>query len=214
MPGLARRALTGVTKMKHLLLGLALVLVVGVLQAQDAPKVQEPEYINVFFVLNPADGSLLPLERQTGVAKVKLKGLGFGGAAASIQITGERSSVRFKADKQPSFVVKLPSPQTDPASAVQFFSWQAKKGVRSRLIGEAGAMGMSATARSADSSIPFDAARYGESSIKLTPTTPLAPGEYGLGPATTYDSLGLPQNYNAFSFGIDSADANPEPKPK
>lgn len=200
--------------MKRVLLSLILGLMAGVLQAQNATKVQEPEYINVFFVLNPADGSLVPLERQTAIGRFKSKALGLGGGAISIEINGEKSPIRFKADQQPSFVVRLASQQTDPAGAVQFFLWQSKKGVRSHPITEVASMGLSAKDASAGASVSFDAARYGESSIRLAPTKPLAPGEYALGPTMAHDALGAPQNYNAFSFGIDPPEEKPESKQK
>ena len=199
--------------MRRVLLGVILGLIVGVLQAQNATEVQEPEYINVFCALNPMDGSLVPLERQTGAVKVKARGLGFAGATVSLEVKGEKSSTRFKADQQPSFVVRLASPQTDPAGAVRFFSWQSKKGVRFQVVGEGG--GFTAfKAGSTETSIPFDATRYGESSIKFAPTKPLAPGEYGLGPALTLDRAAFSSSYNAFSLGIDPSDENAQPERK
>jgi hypothetical protein len=188
--------------MKRVLVVLILGFMAGVVQAQNATKVQEPEYINVFFALSPTDGALVPLERQTGAVKGKLRGLGFGGMTASVEVKSEKSSIRFKADLQPSFVVRLASPQTDPSGAVRFFSWQPKKGVRSLVIGEGGGF-TAVKVGSGESYIEFDAARYGESSVRISPTKPLAPGEYGFGAALALDAAGLSSNYNSFSFGID-----------
>jgi len=187
----------------HLTVAVLLILLTAPLstRAQNAAKVQEPEYKNVFFALSTTDASLLPLERQTGTLQEKV---GFGGGESFAEIKGERSPIRFKADQQLSFVVRLDSPETDPGSAVQFFSWQPKKNGRKLVISKAGVMGTSGTTGFAR--IPFDAGRYGESSAKVTPTKPLAPGEYGLG-----SPLGNP---NLFSFGIDPPDEKSESKPK
>lgn len=192
----------------HLTVAVLLILLTAPLstRAQNAKKVQEPEYTNVFFALSTTDASLLPLERQTATLGGKVKALGFGGGESFVEVKGERSPIRFKADQQLSFVVRLDSPETDPGRAVQFFSWQPKKNGRSLVISKAGGMGTSSTTGFADSAIPFDAGRYGESSAKVTPTKPLAPGEYGLGSPSG--------NPNLFSFGIDPPDEKSESKPK
>jgi hypothetical protein len=56
---------------------------------QEVKKVQEPEYLGIFFLLDSSTGNLVPLERQTAESKVKVKAMGFGGAKSTIEIKGE-----------------------------------------------------------------------------------------------------------------------------
>ena len=77
-----------------LLMALLSFAVSGQTAATEKPKVQEPEYIGVFMGLNES-GDLIELERLKTQVKFRLKGLGFGGAEASLQVPGEKSSIRL-----------------------------------------------------------------------------------------------------------------------
>jgi hypothetical protein len=163
---------------------------------QESGKVQEPEYIGVFFLLEPATGNLIPLERQTPEGKIKLKAMGFGGGESVLEVKGEKSPVRFRADQKLEFVVLVSSQQTDPQGIIQFFSLESKKGKRQLVISKAGSMGMSGKSVTSERAVPFNAAKYGASSFRIVPLQNLVPGEYG---------LGAPGNHDGFCFGIDPA---------
>jgi hypothetical protein len=178
-----------------LLIVISLVLFVIPLMAQEAKKVQEPEYLGVFFYL--ADkGDLRALERQTPEQKVKVKGFGFGGGEGYMQVAGEKAPVRFKADAKMEFVVLAASQQTDPMSLIQFYSFESVKGIRRLMMAKVGSMGMSSKDVTNQAAISFNAAKYGASSFKIVPAYELKPGEYCLSTATTA---------TAFCFGIDAA---------
>ena len=163
--------------------------------AQETKKVQEPEYLSVFFYLE-GTGDLRSLERQTPEQKVKVKGFGFGGGEGYMQIKGEKSPVRFKNDSKLEFVVLAASQQTDPMSLIQFYSFEPKKGLRQLMMAKVGSMGMSSKDVTNQSSVSFNAAKFGASSFKIAPAYELRPGEYCLSTASTA---------TAFCFGIDAA---------
>ncbi len=81
------------------------------LLAQDAPKVQEPEYLGIVNVLD-SSGNLQPLERQR--AKHQSKTNLFGFIKGTTIISGAHSPIRFSADQPLEFVVKLETAGYDP----------------------------------------------------------------------------------------------------
>lgn len=165
---------------------------------QEIKKVQEPEYLGIFFLLEPSTGNLIPLERQTAESKVKVKAMGFGGGESSLEIKGEKSPVRFKEGQKLEFVVLVSSQQIDPQGIIQFFSLESKKGKRRLMLAKASSMGMSGKSVMSERAIPFNAAKYGTSSFKISPAQDLPPGEY---------TLGAPGNNDGFCFGIDPTDS-------
>lgn len=175
-----------------------LLLLVDTAVSQETKMVQEPEYIGVFFHLE-GKGDLDGLERQMPEQKVKVKGFGFGGGEGYMQIKGEKSPIRFKTDSKLEFVVLAASQQTDPMSLIQFYSFEPKKGMRQLMMAKVGSMGISSKDVTNQSSVSFNAAKYGASSFKITPAYELKPGEYCLSTASTA---------TAFCFGIDAA-SNP-----
>src|SRR5260221_4487413 len=77
-----------VTDMKvSIVLGLFLANLV--LVAQDGKSVAEPEYTNVFYRVDPNNGSLQPLERQ--IFSVSRRSKGFTGVISTAFVEGERS---------------------------------------------------------------------------------------------------------------------------
>jgi len=173
---------------------LSALLILSLQPLQAVSKIVEPEYIGVFAALDPSTGALIELERRTNTERIKIKGLGFGGGEAYLQIPGERSPVRFKGDAVPAFVVRVASQQSDPQSSIRLVSWRVDKRARHISIGKAGAFGVGATSGAEESLLPFNATRYGEISFKIVPAQSLPPGEYAFGMADGRES---------FSFGID-----------
>lgn len=175
-----------------------LVILCHAVYAQETKKVQEPEYLGTFFLVDSDTGNLIPLERQTGESKVKIKAMGFGGGEGAIEFKGEKSPVRFKEGQKLEFVVLVASQQTDPQTVIQFFSLESKKGKRRLLIAKASFIGTSSGTVTSKSAVPFNAAKHGMSSFRIIPAQNLAPGEYTLsGPGTN----------DGFCFGIDAANS-------
>lgn len=165
---------------------------------QEVKKVQEPEYLGVFFLLDSSTGNLVPLERQTPVSKTKAAGL--DGMKSTIEIKGEKSPIRFKEGQKLEFVVLVSSQQTDPQGILQFFSLESKNGKRQLLIAKRSSMGTTVKTTANERAVPFNATKYGTSSFKITSAQNLPPGEY---------TLGAPGNNDGFCFGIDPADQKP-----
>ena len=118
-----------------------LLLLVHTAVSQETKKVQEPEFIGVFFNLGE-NGDLRALERQTPESKIKIKAFGYGGGEGYLQISGEKAPIRFKSDAKLEFVVLAASQQTDPMSLIQFYSFEPTKGMRRLMITKVGSMGM------------------------------------------------------------------------
>jgi hypothetical protein len=161
--------------------------------AQDAKKVEEPEYINVMFALDSNMG-LKALERQTPNAGMKVKALGYGGARSVMLFKGKNSPIRFSAEHKPEFVVRLGTREVDPATLIQFFALKVVQGNRELQIVKTGFMNMKGQATLGEAGVPFNVSKYGESSVKITPISLLAPGEYTL--STTSSKEG-------YLFGVD-----------
>jgi hypothetical protein len=176
---------------------LFLVCVIAV--GQDTKKIQEPEYVGVFFLLEPSSGALVPLERQRPEVKMKVKAMGFGGGESSIEFKGEKSSIRFKSDQPLFFVVRAASQQIDPNSYLQFFSLESKKDKRKLIVAKASSMGLSGKSVVNTRAVLFNVEKYGESSFKISPAQKLPPGEYVLSGEGINDG---------FCFGIDPPDVS------
>jgi FtsP/CotA-like multicopper oxidase with cupredoxin domain len=172
-------------------ISLSCVLCVAI--AQDATKVQEPEFIGIFTVLD-ASGVLQPLERQATQSQVKTKMMGYRGGTATRIITGTRSPVRFPAGQKLEFVVKLDTKGQDPSLFVHLAPLVVEKHQREFVIAKAGAFGRNARSTANDTLVATNVAKYGEQSYRIVPIDLLAPGEYAIG-----STGGL-----AFCFGVDA----------
>ena len=166
---------------------------------QDVKKVQEPEYLGIFFLLDASTGNLIPLERQTPQYNLKAKAMGLGGVKSLLEIKGEKSPIRFKEGQQLEFVVLIPSQQTDPQGILQFFSLESLKGKRQLILAKEGLTSAGPKSVVSSKAVPFNAAKYGTSSFKITSAQNLSPGEYVLSTTSTNDG---------FCFGIDPANPN------
>ncbi len=153
----------------------------------------EPEYNFVIAALDSTGPRLIELERQTPDVATKVRGLGFGGAQSGYVVPSEKSTVRFPANRQLEFVIRVESRATDPQQQIQFIHWQPKEGNRYLIMAKASAFrgGRSTVDESA---IKFSAEKYGQSSFRFWPIKPLPPGEY---------AVSSPKTADAFCFGID-----------
>jgi hypothetical protein len=180
----------------------AVIFSLSQIKAIAAPtRTVEPEYIGVFVALDPSSGALIELERHTTTQHTKLKGLGFGGGEGYLEVPGERSPIRFKADAVPPFLVRAASQQADPQSSIRLISWTVEKGSRRVTVATVGPMGIGTKTGVDENLLLFNATRYGESSFKIVPAQPLRPGEYALGRPAGIETHGAGQD--SFSFGID-----------
>jgi len=173
-------------------------------QVSSVPK--EPEFVNSFSYLEK-DGVFRPLERQSARPGAKAKGLGFGGARASYVIPNDRSTVRFSADTDLSFIVRPAGPtgpggaaasDVDPATIVQLYRLKVIKGQRELQI-VTGSLFRGSKGTQEESAVQFEITKYGKQSVVIKPLKPLPPGEYMWAANATFM---VPQ---AYCFGVDSA---------
>ena len=165
------------------------------LWAQEAtPPV--PQFDSVFYRYDHAAGKLVDLEHQLAAAASKPKALGLAGYKAFFYLRGAKSSVRFQASDAPEFVVSLPN-RMDPHT-IQFFVLRQRKDQRELVEQESNRpspLGVGASHNILDrSEVPIEIRKYGESSYRLIPSSPLAPGEYAFSFST---------NNVAYAFGVD-----------
>jgi hypothetical protein len=175
-------------------------------QSVNVSKIQEPEFMWTFYLLDSNTGSLSPLERQKPEhikKSVKIEGL--GGGQELIQLKGMRSPLKFKEGQQLEFIVMVPSQNADPQEIIQFYSLESDKNkdIR-RLIGRKSSFGMFSDKSKSllgESEIAFNASKYGATSLKISPDEGLIPGEYAFtGPSVR----------DAFCFSVDPSPANQE----
>ena len=89
--------------------------------------------------------------------------------------------MRFAPDTRPDFVIQAPQ-NVDPLSLVQIVRLTVRKGHREMITAQShGFMGFGGIRTEQDKeSVSFQASKYNASSIKITPTEGLAPGEYAI----------------------------------
>jgi hypothetical protein len=168
----------------------------------ESHKIKEPEYVGVFFRLNPKDGELIPLERQNTQMRAVAGGFIAIGAKVAAQVDGEKSPIRFKRGDKLDFVVKLNSQQNDPQSQIGFASFESGKGKRQIVLAKGSAapfVGTSVKDVSQSKIVSDNVVKYGESSFKVSPVEQLAPGEY---------VLGIKGVAVSFCFGVDSDESS------
>jgi hypothetical protein len=138
-------------------------------------KTLDPEYFSVFYYISPA-GDLAELERQLPRPALR-------DSREFLQVAGEKSPIRLGADSKMEFVIRV---SEDPASAkasVQFYRFEAQNGMRQISLKKT-------------QSIAVSAEKYSDSSLKLVPTSKLAPGEY---------CFSRTRIIQGFCFGVDAA---------
>ncbi len=152
-----------------------------------------PEYSGNFVAQTPAGYS--DLERVTPHVKTK-SGLmvAFGGRVhVMIELSGAHSPVRLQATSPLKFVLRVSSQANDPQAFVQFIAF--KSGDNDRTIELASGSAFGGTRDSSqDSAVPFSAKKFGSEYFIITPSSPLADGEY---------CLSTKEDKGAYCFGID-----------
>lgn len=166
--------------------------------AQETKKTQEPEFTGIVYFLDLATGKLIDLERQMPVAKSKVKAFGYGGMSVSLEMSGEKSPVRFKPDQKLAFVVRVVDPREDPNGTFGISSYESKKGKRVKGVIKVKPLGLGASTPAATQTLDVKFARYGGSSMTMEILSQLVPGEYCIGHATSKAN---------FCFGVDSTES-------
>lgn len=165
--------------------------------AQEPPKLQEPEYVNSFFLLDSKAG-LLPLERESVGVAGKGRVFLFGQAGVSYEIQHDRSPVRRPEGSPLEIVVRLDNHEIDPANLVLLYPLRVVKGKRQLLISGIGGLSRHTKSDLQSKQIAMTFVKYGQASLKITPADPLTPGEYAIA-IQTHD-----QQPTAYCFGIDA----------
>jgi hypothetical protein len=146
-----------------------LVLPLGISKAQNTPtKPVEPTAIGVVYRLDPVSQELkkLPDEQWKQVN-------GRNMLDVVIQVPGVGSSFRAKAGEKSEFVFKTGSPEK-----VSLYTFVLKKNKREFQIQKQPSRFNPATEPVRGLSV--EVSKFGESSYKLVPASPLTPGEYAI----------------------------------
>jgi hypothetical protein len=176
-------------------------LCIGAAQEAQKATVQEPEYLGQPHYVDPISGVLNGLEKQRAVIKVGMNLI--GDMKGKYELKGGKSPVRLSSNQKMEFVVRVASPQVDPNSVLQLVLLKAKSSKRELLAMKGGIFG-DMTFNSHAGTIELNASRYGESSLKITPVQPLAPGEYAL-KAPDESGMGSAQSQIFYCFGVEAS---------
>lgn len=133
----------------------------------------EPEWPGQVVLL--ADGKLVPLENQRPQTSTKVKGLGFGGGTMAFVYQGTTSPTRVKTAE---FLVRLAAGENPNTVILGLSPMVKEKGNRLLVAQKVGGLirGFKTSTGSDGLEVRFE--KYGTTSAKIVPTTPLAPGEY------------------------------------
>lgn len=143
--------------------------------AQNYEPEFEGEVIGVF-----PDGTTRKFEKHnvriTTGAGVYIAGFAASKQKTKVVIDGGQAGVRFDGSQPIELIVRAKDNKADPMSIVRIFRMKASKKNRSAVIAAVGSFSVSSNTMEY---LPFSAAKYGESSYRLTldkrPT-----GEYGI----------------------------------
>jgi hypothetical protein len=156
-------------------------------------KLPEPASIGVFYFLDSPNNSLLSMERQVAVSKMR----GLLKEQFVIQLQGEKSTFRLRNHQKMEFVVSLFN-GVDPNN-YRLFLLNVKQGKRELILAEATLKG----SKSNFVQVPFDVTKFGEA-YKYAPSQALSPGEYAFFRRGSND---------AFLFGVDAPKEEENKKP-
>jgi hypothetical protein len=166
----------------------------GVAHAQDAPKLPEPQYLGTVYWFDAAGAKLSTLDRARLVVAAKMKAFGYGGVKGTLQAPGQKAAVRFTADQKLEFVFQAQL-NVDPQTIAEIVAFDMKKDHRELVSMESNGPFGGVKAGERRGEVPFQAAKYSESSIKISPTDPLKPGEY---------AVRIQSSPEVFCFGVDA----------
>jgi len=152
--------------MRNLVAVLILVLPLGLSKAQSAPaRPVEPSAIGVVYRLDPTSQELKRLPDEPW----KESNDKFPPYDQFVAVSGQSSSFRIRSGERIDFVFQTGSPEK-----VSLYRLIQKKKKR-QLYYEKNWVTIAPI-----KGLPADVSKYGESSYKLVPASPLAPGEYAI----------------------------------
>jgi hypothetical protein len=143
-------------------------------------KAPEPDAIGVFFYLDPAAQTLKRLPQED----FKKRTGGFGSVTTSIRVSGDASAFHFAGSDKTTFVFKVF--KDEEASRAKLFLFNVKGAEREYDLGK-----WKRRDYTPNVGLSVNIAKFGESSFKLTPETPLSPGEYALTLGPTVFTFGV-----------------------
>jgi hypothetical protein len=150
-------------------------------EAQTATdKALEPASIGVFFYLDSSTQTLKRLPQE----EFKKHSGGFASLTQSIRVSGDASSFRFTGNDKTTFVFKVF--KDEEASRAKLFQFNVKGSEREYDLGK-----WKRRDFTPNEGLTINVAKFGESSFKLTPETPLSPGEYALTLGPTVFTFGV-----------------------
>ena len=134
-----------------------------------ADKPAEPESIGAFYYPDSASQTLKRLPQE----EFKKHTGGFGKLVTSVKVAGEASSFHIAASDKATFVFKVF--KDEQAAGARLYQFELKGTERQYDLGK-----WTHRDYTPNTGLPVDVAKFGESSYKVTPSTPLSPGEYAL----------------------------------
>jgi hypothetical protein len=172
--------------LRNLFVILLLVPPLGFCKAQNTPaKPIEPSAIGVVYRLDPTSQELKKLPDEHW--KQASHATGMNTLTYSVEVSGDSSSFRLKASERVDFVFQTGSPEK-----VSLYRFDQKKNKR-RFDYEKGHGYDLRQGLEAIRGLPADVSKYGESSYKLVPASPLPPGEYAINIAGEVYTFGVDQ---------------------
>jgi hypothetical protein len=160
------------------------VLLVALCWGQTPSSAPEPTVVGVVFFLDQATQTLKQLPGEDWKRKNKA---GLRAVESIDVVTGQHSPLRISSADKIAFVYKPFNPQE--VVNVQLFAFTQVKGDRETVMGKTKGRNTEY-----NPSIPLDVTQFGTSSYKLTPRSPLSPGEYW---------VSTPGRGQIHTFGID-----------
>ena len=165
--------------MRSFVFALLSVFLVGICSGQGATgKPAEPDEIGVVFSLDSTTHGLKPLPSEPWKAKSKA---GWYSSTGVVEVSGVSSVFRIKSNETTEFIFKTEHPES-----VKIYAFVPKKNNRQVDVVKLG------RAQESIPGIPTVLTKFGDSSYRLVPDSPLGPGEYTISMAG-----------KMFTFGVD-----------
>jgi hypothetical protein len=167
--------------LRNLFVILLLVLSLGFCKSQTAPaKPVEPTAIGIVYRIDPSSQELKKLLDEQWAEKPG----NMDPRKVFVEVKGAQSTFRVKAGEVIEFVFKTGSPEK-----VSLYRFDVKKNKRAVQTAMLNRMGGGQLIKG----LPIEVSKFGESSYKLVPASPLTPGEYAIIIADEIYTFGVDQ---------------------
>jgi len=173
--------------MRNLVVATVLTLCFGSCFAQSVDsKPTEPMLIGDVFLLDPSTQALKPLPSEDWKDVTTHMGMMSSGYMHSAQLSGDQSAFRVRADAKTEFVFKVGNPES-----VTLYPCVQKKQQRLANYAKDQLKANWTSDRTPIPGLPVGITQFGESAFKMTPKSPLLPGEYVVVTATKMFTFGI-----------------------